>query len=117
MSNNDYQQYHLTLLNELLHKVKSTPPFDDDALMGEDAVFLSNLQALANNELSGEDFYLAGQQLVCRIVAGYPQFTPNVARDLFWFFGGDCLHYLADEEIARFQAIDDARQTEQPKLS
>jgi hypothetical protein len=26
---------------------------------------------------------------------------------LLWFFGGDCLHYLDDEEIAAYQARDE----------
>lgn len=38
-----------------------------------------------------------------------PQIAPMIDRELLWFFGGDCLHYLTDEEINRFQQQDDAR--------
>jgi len=30
-------------------------------------------------------------------------------RDLLWFFGGDCLHFMPDEEIAFYQALDELR--------
>jgi hypothetical protein len=32
-----------------------------------------------------------------------------VPRDLLWFFGGDCLHYMPDEEIGLFQELDERR--------
>jgi len=32
-----------------------------------------------------------------------------VPRDLLWFFGGDCLHYMPDEELQMFQALDERR--------
>ena len=34
-------------------------------------------------------------------------------RDLLWFFGGDCLHYMPDEEISLFQQLDEQRQAAQ----
>ena len=26
---------------------------------------------------------------------------------MFWFFGGECLHYMADEELALYQQLDE----------
>ncbi|WP_414673681.1 PA2817 family protein, partial [Marinimicrobium sp. UBA4209] len=26
-----------------------------------------------------------------------------------WYFGGDCLHYMPDEEIAKYQLLDERR--------
>ena len=37
-----------------------------------------------------------------------PQIAPMIDRELLWFFGGDCLHFLTDEEIARFQQQEDS---------
>lgn len=48
-----------------------------------------------------------GQALLSRVVAHFPAFTPHVQRDLFWFFGGDCLHFLADDEIEKFQTLEE----------
>ena len=36
---------------------------------------------------------------------------PLLPRDLLWFFGGDCLHYMPDEEIRIFQELDEQRET------
>ena len=37
-----------------------------------------------------------------------PQIAPMIDRELLWFFGGDCLHYLTDEEIDRFQRLEES---------
>ena len=30
-------------------------------------------------------------------------------RDLLWFFGGDCLHFMPDDEIEMYQALEERR--------
>ena len=55
-----------------------------------------------------ENLYL-GQDLICQIIHRYPQIAHLVPRDLLWFFGGDCLHYMPDEELQMFQALDERR--------
>ncbi|HBQ40088.1 MAG TPA: hypothetical protein DD808_05890, partial [Halieaceae bacterium] len=47
--------------------------------------------------------------LVMRLFTHQPEFAPTFPRTLLWFLGGDCLHVLTDEEIATFQALDEAR--------
>jgi len=37
-----------------------------------------------------------------------PQVAPLIDRELLWFFGGDCLHFLTDEEINQFQRQDES---------
>ena len=61
--------------------------------------------ALAFGELSAGDADPRdhGRDLVTRLFTTYPEFAPSFPRDLLWFFGGECLHYLADEEIAEFE--------------
>jgi len=67
---------------------------------------------------SPEDSLYLGQDLICQIIHRYPQVAHLVPRDLLWFFGGDCLHYMPDEEIQLFQTLDERRyeaeQTGQP---
>ncbi|GAB3276929.1 PA2817 family protein [Parahaliea aestuarii] len=61
---------------------------------------------------AGEDsghLYRDGPELVNRLFTAYPEFAPTVPRELLWFLGGECLHYLTDEEIAGYQQVDEAR--------
>jgi len=53
--------------------------------------------------------YSSAPLLVARLFDTFPEFAPTFPRQLLWFFGGDCLHYMADEEITRFQQLDEMR--------
>jgi hypothetical protein len=55
-----------------------------------------------------ESQYL-GQDLMCQVITRYPQIAHLVPRDLLWFFAGDCLHYMPDEEIELYQALEERR--------
>lgn len=48
-----------------------------------------------------------GRVVLTRIQSQLPELWPHVDRRLLWFFGGDCLHFLSDEEIDAFQAAED----------
>ena len=50
-----------------------------------------------------------GQELLCQIIHRYPQIAHLIARDLLWFFAGDCLHFMPDDEIALYQELEDQR--------
>lgn len=54
------------------------------------------------------DYDHQGRLLLTRLQSLLPELWPEVDRRLLWFFGGDCLHYLSDEEIATFQAAEDS---------
>ena len=58
---------------------------------------------------SGNSLYEEGPALVIRLFTTYPDFAPGFPRHLLWFFGGDCLHYMPDDEIALYQKIEDMR--------
>ncbi|MFB4402446.1 PA2817 family protein [Pseudomonas inefficax] len=55
-----------------------------------------------------ESQYL-GQDLICQVIQRYPQIAHLVPRDLLWFFGGDCLHFMPDEELALYQSLEELR--------
>ena len=55
-----------------------------------------------------ESQYL-GQDLICQVIQRYPQIAHLVPRDLLWFFGGDCLHFMPDEELQLYQNLEDLR--------
>jgi len=64
-----------------------------------------------------ESQYL-GQDLMSQVILRYPQIAHLVPRDLLWFFGGDCLHFMPDEEQDLYQALEERRfeaeQNEEP---
>jgi hypothetical protein len=47
--------------------------------------------------------------LITRLFTNYPDFAPTLPRELLWFFAGDCLHYMPDDEIDLYQQLDDMR--------
>ncbi len=57
-----------------------------------------------------DDLYREGPTLVSRLFTTFPDFAPTLPRELLWFLGGDCLHYMAEEEIALFQQLDEERE-------
>ena len=48
-----------------------------------------------------------GQRLITTCITSYPHWVGIIPRDLFWYFGGDCMHFLGDEEIEQFQRLDE----------
>lgn len=68
------------------------------------------IAAAFQNLVNGEgDLYVDGPALVSRLFTTYPDFAPTFPRELLWFFGGECLHYMPDEEIQIFQQLDAER--------
>lgn len=57
---------------------------------------------------STEDLYM-GQDIISQVFQRYPQIAHFVPRDLLWFFAGDCLHFLEDEEIEKYQQVEEQR--------
>lgn len=55
------------------------------------------------------DLYLDGPGLVTRLFTTYPDFAPTFPRDLLWFLGGECLHFMPDEEIEEHQQLTELR--------
>lgn len=106
----EYYIYHLDLLNAFIAQIKQQPPFIYEDMSADDAEFLAALDELAQNS-QAVSWLDNGQTLMCRIVGSYPHLMPLLYRDLLWFFGGDCLHYMPDEEINIFQQLDELRET------
>lgn len=105
----DSRTFHLNLL-----KIAYNNLMQQDAFQGDNAdpVALEFLDQFAELVTAFEQHqahaFDEGQDLLCRLVRAYPQYVHLVARDLFWLFGGECLHFLSDEEIDRFQQLDEA---------
>ncbi|WP_019530328.1 PA2817 family protein [Dasania marina] len=83
------------------------PPFCNDELSESEQNFINNLEQLANNSLNDEALYEKGQRLIENIIANYPMLTPALNRDILWLLGGNCMHYLGDDELSDYQRIDE----------
>lgn len=106
----DYHTYHLNLLKLSYNNLLKQPPFNAPDIDPVDAEFLQQLEALVSGYAEHQSWvYDEGPALMERLVRAYPQLVHLVARDLFWLFGGDCLHHMPDEEIVLFQQLDEAR--------
>ena len=57
---------------------------------------------------STEDLYV-GQDIISQVFQRYPQIAHLVPRDLLWFFGGACLHFMPDDEIEKYQELEERR--------
>lgn len=115
---NPHLEYHLQLLQHLrtilvaLGDAEQVPE-ESHALFLER--FDELLTLLPQDPLESQ--YL-GQDLICQVITRYPQIAHLVPRDLLWFFGGDCLHYMPDEELELYQTLEERRyeaeQNEEP---
>ncbi|MEM9256136.1 MAG: PA2817 family protein [Pseudomonadota bacterium] len=103
MQDDDYLRHCLTLLDEFTEAfgLRATHLPEGDPLRALAARF-EELQ-------DSDDYYRLGPPLVQRLFATYPQLAPLFPRQVLWFLGGDCLHLMADDEIAAFQQLDDLR--------
>ena len=105
----EYYTYHLELLAAFSAQIQQLPPFNTEFPNEDDQEFLIALAQL-QQQPEDSDFLEQGQLLMCRVVGTYPHLMPLLYRDLLWFFGGDCLHYMPDEEISVFQRLDEQRE-------
>lgn len=106
----DFHTYHLNLLKLAYNNLLKQAPFNDAEVNPVDAEFLDQFGALVEGFEQHQDWVFdEGQQILSRLVRAYPQLVHLLARDLFWLFGGDCLHHMADEELELFARLDEAR--------
>lgn len=107
---NPYHQFHIELLKQSYNHLITYSLFNGDEVQHQDQQFLDNFLNLIDecNEFSA-DYITNGQQFCLQWIRAYPDLSPVLPRDLLWFFGGDCLHYMPDEEINQFQQLDELR--------
>ncbi|WP_205743029.1 PA2817 family protein [Halioglobus maricola] len=104
MNDTQYAKYCRDQLSEFASTLqKRTEDLTDGDSLKELAASFS---ALANGE---RDLYGDGPTLISRLFTTYPDFGPTLPRDLLWFLGGECLHYMPDDEIATYQQLDELR--------
>ena len=104
MNDQQYLQYCRDLLAEFSASfARRSEHLPEDDPLRELADAFSRLCA------TPEELYSQGPALVSRLFTTYPELAPLLPRQLLWFFGGDCLHFMADDEIDQFQALEEMR--------
>lgn len=95
----------LALVRKILEAMSETEYVadEDHRLFIERFDELIELLKYNNNE---DSLYL-GQEMISQLFLRYPQITHLIPRELLWFFGGDCLHFMPDAEIDLFQQLED----------
>jgi hypothetical protein len=105
-----YLKHHVDLLQAFSTSAQQTTPFSQPDLTNEDEeAFMSTLKQLCEMPEYNEVMNEKGQWFVSRVVSAYSHLMPLLHRDLLWFFGGNCLHYMPDDEIAFYQQLDELR--------
>ncbi|WP_051298938.1 PA2817 family protein [Marinobacterium litorale] len=106
----DFHTYHVNLLKLAYNNLIKQEPFSNPAPNPIDREFMEQFAELAEGFEQHQGWaFEEGQAVMTRLVRAYPQLVHLVARDLFWLFGGDCLHHMADEELELFAQLDEAR--------
>jgi hypothetical protein len=107
---NQYHRFHLELLQQTYLQLLPHYPFNVDNLAFAEEQFLDSfLKLIEQCQQFSEGYIENGQAFCITWVRAYPDLMPLLPRDLLWFFSGDCLHYMPDEEIAEFQRLDEMR--------
>ena len=103
--------YHVELLNQLAIQLAKLE--QSDLEYNQENTILQQLGQLIESlkDSSAQQYDSAvfeGQQWFYRFLTHNPELAPAIHRDLLWFFGGECLHFMPDEEIEKYQMLDDA---------
>jgi len=105
-----YQFHHLNFLKIAYNNFIRQEPFTLEDITAEEEQFILDFQQLIHDFESGsEQAYEEGEIFMERAFRMYPQLAHLIARDLLWFFGGSCLHNMPDDEIEKFQRLDELR--------
>jgi hypothetical protein len=105
-----YLKHHVDLLQAFYTSAQQAAPFSQEDINNEDeAAFISTLKQLCEMTEYNDDMTEKGQWFVSRVVSAYSHLMPLLNRDLLWFFGGNCLHYMPDDEIAFYQQLEELR--------
>jgi len=105
-----YNPHHhtLILLKDFLKSMQQGFPFDQDPLGEDEASFIEQLtHVITALENHSNDAIFEGQNWLARLFRNYPTLAPHLGREVLWYFGGEALHFMPDEEIAKFQQLED----------
>ena len=101
-------QYILDAFADLRQRISEHAPFDQPDLAEEEIDFLEKWDDLINKiQNTTHDYTFDAQEVLSRFIRCYANLVPLIKRELLWFVGGECLHFLGDEEISLYQQLED----------
>jgi len=110
--------YHIQLLQHVQQRLTRAAANSDPADPGAAIIapeILHQINEVIEQLMQRTDSaYMDGQDWLMNILTHHPQLTPAVDRDLLWFFGGECLHFMSDDEIDLFQKLDEQEAEHDP---
>ena len=102
------RHHTLILIKDFLQSVQQGFPFDQNPLPEDEASFMELSHRLVQAlEDSDADAVFDGQNWLARLFRNFPTVAPYLGREVLWYFGGEVLHFMPDEEIAKFQQLED----------
>ncbi|MGH1460398.1 MAG: PA2817 family protein [Neptuniibacter sp.] len=105
-----YQQHHLNFLKIAYNNFINRDPFKSDHPTEDDIEFIQDFRKLIDEfESSPQSVHERGEDFIDKAFRRYPQIAHLIARDLLWYFGGNNLHNLTDDEMTKFQKLDEMR--------
>lgn len=103
------RNHTLILLKDFLILMEQGFPFNQQDVPEEDVSFHEQLKSIISSlENPAEDAIFDGQAWISRLFRNYPSLAPHMGREVLWYFGGEALHFMPDEEIAKFQQLEEA---------
>lgn len=101
-------QYILDAFADLRQRIAEHAPFSQSELAEEEVDFLEKWDLLTQKiQANTHDYSFDAQEVLSRFIRCYANLVPLIKRELLWFVGGECLHFLGDEEIALYQRLED----------
>ena len=103
MNDQEYRAHCLSLLKRFCERLAG------EAALASPEDPLQQLLTGFREIADGTGVYENGPDLVSRLFASCPHLAPLFPRELLWFLGGECLHFMPDEELAAFQTLEEKR--------
>lgn len=105
-----YQIHHLNFLKIAFNNFINREPFKSEELLQDDLEFIEEFRMLISDfESSAAGTHQRGEDFIDKAFRRYPELAHLIARDLLWYFGGNNLHNMTDDEIQKFQQLDEMR--------
>jgi hypothetical protein len=101
-------QYIFYAFADLRQRIAEHDPFNQPDLAEEELDFLEKWDNLIHDiQENTHDYTFNSQEVLSRFIRCYANLVPLIKRELLWFTGGECLHFLGDEEIELYQQLED----------
>lgn len=116
---NSRNDFIFNAFQELKTRIADHPPFNLATKNEEEVDFLEKFDfVLSSIQKKEVDYSFQAQDVLTQFIRCYANLVPLIRRELLWFIGGECLHYLGDEEFQLFQELEERLyQLEQQNVS